>query len=143
MPAVSTGPLPLDVDLATLLDVHEARQALLARVAYSLLRLTAAVPSSAAISVAASAAAATEAMAWLSGSATNPGRWASRSVLRTELAELDELLAGAGGHLNAVLAWIGPSTTDRTVHTLRLPRSLASECEALVTKLAVEIDTRA
>jgi hypothetical protein len=126
--------------LEELLRQHEARQALAARAAYSLLRITAAVPPESRFVVEASGAG-QRATAWLAGSATNPGRWASRSVLATELAELDVLLVEVQEQLSVVLAWVSKNIGIQVgrgglQQTVRVPRTLISECTTLISDLA-------
>jgi hypothetical protein len=127
-------------DLAELLSRHEARQVLAARAAYSLLRITAAVPPESRFVVPA-ACAGQRATAWLAGSSTNPGRWTSTSVLAVELTELDVLLVDLHEQLVTVLNWVS-ANVGNTVgrqgmqQTIRLPRTLLAECTTLVQDLA-------
>ncbi|GAA0227706.1 hypothetical protein [Cryptosporangium japonicum] len=127
--------------LDELLRQHEIRQALTARAAYSLLRITAAVPPETR-TVMGAADAGQRASAWLAGSSTNPGRWTSRTVLADELAELDSLLVDLRGHLVVVLDWLAVhlgSQVGRPGHqqTIRVPRTLLAECSTLVDDLTV------
>lgn len=125
--------------LDELLRQHETRQALAARAAYSLLRITAAVPPESRL-VAEAAGTGQRATAWLGGSATNPGRWASRSVLTTELTELDALLVEVQEQLSVVLAWVSKNVGNQVgrggLQTIRVPRTLISECTTLISDLA-------
>ncbi|MFG1926316.1 hypothetical protein [Cryptosporangium sp. NPDC048952] len=120
---------------------HEIRQALTARAAYSLLRITAAVPPDIR-TVLGAADAGQRASAWLAGSSTNPGRWTNRTVLAEELAELDLLLVDLRAHLVVVLDWLAAhlgSQVGRAGHqqTIRVPRTLMAECSTLVDDLSV------
>ncbi|GAA3397281.1 hypothetical protein [Cryptosporangium minutisporangium] len=127
-------------DLDELLRLHEARQALAARAAYSLLRISAAVPPDHRAVVGA-ADAGQRAGAWLAGVSTNPGRWTSRAVLAAEVTELDVLLADLRAHLIVVLDWLSVHLGAQVAragltHSIRVPRTLLAECTALVDDLA-------
>jgi hypothetical protein len=129
----------LHENLDELLRQHEIRQALTARAAYSLLRITAAVPPEAR-SVMGAAEAGQRASAWLAGSSTNPGRWTNRRVLTDELTELDALLIDVRGHLVVVLEWLSVHLGTQVgrsgqQQTIRVPRTLLAECSTLVDDL--------
>lgn len=128
-------------DLDGLQRQHEIQQALAARAAYSLLRITAAVPPGSR-SVMGAAEAGQRASAWLAGSSTNPGRWTNRRVLTEELTELEVLLVDLRDHLIVVLDWLSVhlgSQVGQPGHqqTLRVPRTLLAECSALVDDLTM------
>jgi hypothetical protein len=134
-------------DLGELLHRHEARQALAARAAYSLLRVTAAVPPDSRF-LGEAADAGQRATAWLAGSSTNPGRWTSGSVLAAELAEIDVLLVELQGQLATVLAWVTANIGTQVrreglSQTIRVPRTLLSECTALIADLAALVPAAA
>lgn len=123
-----------------LLRQHEARQALTARAAYNLLRISAAVPPEHRSAVGAEDAG-HRAGAWLAGSSTNPGRWTNREVLAVELAEMNELLVDLRVHLSVVLEWLAVNLgskvgTPGRRETIRVPQTLFAECTALVDDLA-------
>ncbi|SHN36776.1 hypothetical protein [Cryptosporangium aurantiacum] len=125
--------------LDDLLRVHESRQALAARAAYSLLRISAAVPPDHRTVVGA-ADAGQRAGAWLAAASTNPGRWTNRAVLTAELAELDVLLVDLRTHLVVVLDWLNVHLGTQVARagrpeTIRVPRTLFAECKALVEDL--------
>jgi hypothetical protein len=146
-PSVSELPTTPESDLYEVLHRHEARQALAARAAYSLLRITAAAPPDSRF-VADAATAGQRATAWLTASATNPGRWASRSVLAAELTELDALLAELRCQLSTVLTWVtansgGQPTRQSTPQNIRVPRTLLAECTTLVSDLATLVPAAA
>ena len=127
-------------DLDELLRQHEARQALTARAAYSLLRITAAIPPETR-SVMGAADAGQRAAAWLAGLSTNPGRWTHRTVRATEITELDDLLGDLRGHLSVVRDWLSVHLGSQVgrpgqQQTIRVPRTLLAECTALVDDLA-------
>lgn len=127
-------------DLDELVRQHEARQALAARAAYSLLRITASMPADNRFGADA-VAAGQRATAWLAGCATNPGRWASLSVLVAELGQLDVLLAEVRAQLATVLAWVSHNLGSQVgrpglQQTIRVPRTLLSECTTLIADLA-------
>jgi hypothetical protein len=145
-----SGPIDPEVTLDELLRQHEARQALAARAAYSLLRISAAVPPDSRF-VGAAASAGQRATAWLSASATNPGRWVSRSVLVAELAELDGLLQELQERLESVVSWVtnNLATASSAARqgppqpTIRVPRTLLAECNTLVADLATVLPAQA
>lgn len=143
-PGVDTASQP---DLDELLRQHEIRQALAARAAFSLLRITASMPPDSRYGADA-VAAAQRVTAWLAGSATNPGRWASLSVLAAELGQLDLLLVEVESQLAAVLAWVSNNLGSHVgrpglEQTIRVPRTLLSECSTLIADLATLVPAAA
>ena len=130
-------------DLDELLRTHESRQALAARAAYSLLRISAAVPREHR-SVVGAADAGQRAAAWLAGASTNPGRWTNRAVLAAELAEMELLLVDLRRHLVVVLDWLTAHLGSQVgrpgqQETVRVPRTLLAECTTLVDDLTAPV----